>query len=977
MNLTEWNSRLQHHFEELRRQRLAAAGDQPIFVLEHGLGPLEVQDLTTEIRSHIAASPPDDGHGLPWIVYAAELGYRYSGDEYWQTFEEETPGWLARGDRYWIRRCFQRFHKQLGGAKPSGPWAEHFSIICWPITHAILPLDLQRQLARILYELRHSFSADLFESPTKLGEFIAARSWNATSRFQKLTEEPQLVGQIATALLLQGTSGTRGMIHPATLLRIIDNLDHERRARDWLRAAQKAAHERAHIRGLAFGRATTRPIEQRDEARAEVAVLGIEPRLVLRPAVLDGTQWDVLLEIPDLSSLLFRFPGTRETLTGSRCVVAGASGRPLARERCLHGSQQVPLERWPKPDEVLLKFERDDQQLDFLLRTECLLRPGPNWLFRIASDGLAYELRSLRVRAGERYILVTTDGTISPGTHVHSVRLTCRGLSGVLIELPDAIENDLEDRLRRLGLTPAKSIEVWPAGLATVNWDGEGHGEWLASERACLGIRSDHQIASLVVAMNTAVEVPLELTSVNAGETIFVELPRLPVGLHKVRVSTRDQAGAIEPFGDLDVVMRVREARPWSPATSPHGPLLVQVDPPNPTLEQLWEDRVEISIVGPAGRQVRCRASLTGIASDASLATIPVPPLSLPIDRDEWARHFEKHFRTKSQIQGAYDEARACTLDFTAEELGGFSLRCQREFTPVRWALRRTGSQYALRLIDDSGDGEAPTLERYSYESPIASEPLELAHTHTFPATGGLYVAHRLDATAAIIVPPAVRTLADLGCSPVVHQTHRSTQSVLRLADGFRLWARARMPGDVLSTMRQKAVLHAIVTEIFRLIGGGAWARAEGSVVGTNRTLSELTRLVSQQREDAPLLRALEVDWSEFIADDSKRRVQHLSALAQKYRLVTTGPPRLGPGTTPSARPDGTDDARSLSELALTLASDPASLDLRDDHLPIRIRRLMDVPVLARAARLAVIVVDRAHESRTAPGEAYAGWSWP
>ena len=28
-------------------------------------------------------------------------------DEYWQTFESETPGWLRHGDRYWIRDCFR------------------------------------------------------------------------------------------------------------------------------------------------------------------------------------------------------------------------------------------------------------------------------------------------------------------------------------------------------------------------------------------------------------------------------------------------------------------------------------------------------------------------------------------------------------------------------------------------------------------------------------------------------------------------------------------------------------------------------------------------------------------------------------------------------------------------------------------------------------------------------------------------------
>jgi hypothetical protein len=951
-------------------------GDKPIFVLEHGLGSRELLDLTTEIHSQIVAAPPDDGHGLPWIVYAAELGYRYSGDEYWQTFEEETPGWLAHGDRYWIRRCFQRFHKQLGGAKPSGPWAEHFSIICWPITHAVLPIDLQRQLARILYELRHSFSADLFASPTKLGEFIAARSWNATSRFQKLAEEPQLVGQIATALLLQGESGTRGLLHPATLARISQDLDRERRARDWLRAAQKSAHERAHIRGLAFGRAATRPVARRDEARAEVAALGIEPRLVLRPSVPGGTQWGVSLEIPDLSSLLFRFPGTRETLTSSRCVVAGAAGRPLARARCLHGSQQVPLDRWPRPDEVLLKFERDDQQLDFLLRTECLLRPGPNWLFRIASDGLAYELRSLRVRAGERYLLVTTAAPISPGTNVHSVDIACTGASGVLIEVPNAIDSDLEDRLRRIGLSPAKSIEVWPAGLAAVTWDGEGHGEWLADERACLGIRSDHEITSLVVSMSDGLDLPLELTSINAGQTVFVELPQLPVGLHRVRVHTRDQSGTIEPLGDLDVMMRIREARPWAPAASPHGPLLVQVDPPNPTLEQLWEGHVDISITGPPGRHVRCRTSLFEADDRASLASIQLPPLSLPLDSDEWERHFEQHFRKKSQSQNAYDEARSCTLDFTAEELGAFTLRCQRELTVVRWALRRSGGDFSVRLIDDSGDGHAPTVSRYSYETPIAQERLENRQSHAVPASGGLYVAHRPDATASVIVPPAVRTLADLRCVPVIQNSHRSTESVLRLADGFRLWAHARLPGDLISTMRQKTVLHAIVSEIFRLIGGDAWTRAESSVVGTTRALSDLTRYVSQRREDAAFLSALEADWDGFTKADSKDRVRRLTALAQRWRLVPGAPSRLSGGTTAVGGAAGGDDAASVIECALRLASDPASLDLQDANLRMTISRLLDAPSLARAARLLVIVVDRAQASRTAPGEAYAGWSW-
>lgn len=359
MDLGSWNRRLAEHFENLMKDR----EDIPIFALEHGLSQAEVLALSDTIRAQIRFSSPRREHPLVWTTYAVEIGYGYAGDEYWQTFEEKTPGWTEHGDRGWIRDAFLYFHKKYSGAAPTGAWARHFSIICWPITHAILPRDLQQQLAEILYQLRHAFSADLFESPLLLGQFIAARSWNTSARFQNLVQEPALVGQIATALLFQGKEGFKTLLHPMTLKRIGDDLDRERSARDWLRGARSVAEQRAKIRGLALGRPSTTPIHRRDEARAEVVRLGIEPRLVLRPV--EGSRWEVSLEIPDLSHLLLRFPQVRAVLTESRCTVAGAAGRPLARGRCLHGPQRVALSRWPKPDEVLLKFEGADQQLEY------------------------------------------------------------------------------------------------------------------------------------------------------------------------------------------------------------------------------------------------------------------------------------------------------------------------------------------------------------------------------------------------------------------------------------------------------------------------------------------------------------------------------------------------------------------------------------------------------------------------------------
>ena len=238
-DLSYWQQRLAEHFLDLATSRSRVEGGTPIFALEHGLEAREVQAVANSVRGHISSAAPSMDHALAWIVYAAEIGYGYSGDEYWQTFEKQTPGWVVHGDRYWIRDRYRVFATKYCGARPSGAWAEHFSIICWPITHAILPRDLQRQLARVLYELRHFFSGELLESPTKLGELIADQSWKATSRFQNFAQETQLVGLVASALLRQGELGRDNLIHPAALHRIGTDLDRESRSREWLRGSSQ------------------------------------------------------------------------------------------------------------------------------------------------------------------------------------------------------------------------------------------------------------------------------------------------------------------------------------------------------------------------------------------------------------------------------------------------------------------------------------------------------------------------------------------------------------------------------------------------------------------------------------------------------------------------------------------------------------------------------------------------------------------
>src|SRR6266436_6034064 len=193
MGLGAIHRRLHSHFDALRALRNASGQGAPIFALEHGLTASELKLLEEKVRSAVQHGVLPRTYWLPFLVYASEIGYEYCGDEYWQTFEARTPGWAEYGDRHYIRRTFCDFQRSLGGAEPTGAWARHFSIICWPITHAVLPTDLQRQLAKLLFEYRQGFTADLLANPIALGNRLAARAWHYSSRFQIFAQNTGLL----------------------------------------------------------------------------------------------------------------------------------------------------------------------------------------------------------------------------------------------------------------------------------------------------------------------------------------------------------------------------------------------------------------------------------------------------------------------------------------------------------------------------------------------------------------------------------------------------------------------------------------------------------------------------------------------------------------------------------------------------------------------------------------------------------------
>ncbi|MCC7134186.1 MAG: hypothetical protein IT352_16125 [Gemmatimonadales bacterium] len=464
-----------------------------------------------------------------------------------------------------------------------------------------------------------------------------------------------------------------------------------------------------------------------------------------------------------------------------------------------------------------------------------------------------------------------------------------------------------------------------------------------------------------------------------AGLPVFIGLPVLGAGVYHLRVRGESEPDGSEVEGELEMV--IRTPRPWTPGWSGQGIVEVELDPPTPTLEDVWEGHVAIEVRGPAGRPVGCRIKLFERSGDAPIFDRRLPQLQMPVSPAQWQAHFRRHCREAggaADAENAYDRARLGHIEFIAQEFGSFNVTCERDFTPLRWGVRRRGHGQDVVLLDDSGAIASASCCRFAFESPdlpeavqpsAPSEPLEV------PLAGGMYVARQGSLVAAVIVPPIVRDIAALGCAPTFVDRTRSLANATRLLELIELWSRARLAGNIMSEVRQRAVLRALTHQLFFVIGGEVWERAEGLFAQGPGGVQELKLAVSAKRQEVGLAAALTLECAALALAPIERRVQRLSSLVKSFVPRESSEVKV-----PSDEEDRHLDRSTdwLSEFALRLASDPGGVrSWAGAAATSGLERLWEKPMLARAARFFVLVVERhLRELAVDAPDLYAGWGW-
>jgi len=953
MPLEEWQERLERHFTQLAAAR--SKSGFPLFALEHGLTEDEFEEISKLLHSRLAAGLRLGPHWLVWVVYATELGYDYDGDEYWRSFEERTPQWRERGNRNLIRIWFSKFQATYHGVKPSGPWADWFSIIAWPITHAILPKYLQWQFAKTLYDLRFRLARLEALSPGAVGQLLAANAWEASSRFREFLQQAELTGRIVLALLSDRKVEGESPIYPLTLQRLVSDLEQAQSAREWLKETKRFVADR--LKGASRspgGTLTGRDVQSPDGKNDVGAPPGIRPTLMLRRS---GTStWSVVIDIPSFAGVARLHPELRAFLSSTRCKVLGAGDTWLPTGWLLSSAQRRVLKSWPGAGSPLVEFERPNGILDPLIDAETRLSEGPIWLCRIGVDGLAREIIGRIVRPGRKYIVLSVAALPSEHPLLAACGLDCDGISAGVLSTPDTLSSDNINWLQQLGLQVARTVRIWPAGLSGRGWDGEGHSEWLTTETPCFGIVHDHPLDAYSLRLNHGTETLIEASRV--GSPVFVKIPPLPAGKHTLSVKARrgDHASAMpsSPAAEGVVTLEVREPEPWIPGTTSHAGLTISLDPHDPTLDTFWEGNVGVSILGPEGHHVTCAISLA-TASGTELLSEQIGTFDLPVTAAEWLKKFSQ-FVKEERRAWTYLEAGSGRFLIRGDELGEYALRLERDVKPVRWVCRSIHRITSVRLIDDTGRDDAATCRFFSFSRP--AEPISRADDFLpefqMDPPGGLFEARHGEFLDTIIVSTLQieRGFQGLVVEPDLHDLDNGNIQVRHVLDLLRLWCEARLVGP-LAGIRRNCVIGRLVNLLFSRLCGRKWAEAEAAYLSDPQSMSALQQL--------------------------ERSVGGLQGFPA---ILLRGHDRMEAGTGPGtawyaevAAEYKISSEKELCAFALKLASQPhQSLLLPEAKFDELLRKISQKPALLRGARLLALLA--ASQNYAFDGGPFPRWNW-
>lgn len=244
-SLKEEHREIGDHIAELSVDR----GEFPVFMIEHGRSAEQLSNLRNLLRRQLEldpglSSPQWNWCYLPLLAATAEVGYRYrgTGTDFWPVVEQDLHVNAGNGFRSGLVRLFETAHREHAIARPGeSPWELHFPLIAWPIANALVPLELQPQLARALQQsLRAGFSG---KDPDALYRYLVqVAAGQAGRRFENWLHQADTATEVTRRLLYPESEG---WLSGEILTRIDHDLRKDAAASIAIREARRITERRA------------------------------------------------------------------------------------------------------------------------------------------------------------------------------------------------------------------------------------------------------------------------------------------------------------------------------------------------------------------------------------------------------------------------------------------------------------------------------------------------------------------------------------------------------------------------------------------------------------------------------------------------------------------------------------------------------------------------------------------------------------
>ncbi|MGF6711618.1 hypothetical protein QFZ41_002582 [Luteibacter sp. W1I16] len=827
-------SRIEHeldaHFKALKleKQRVGA----PVFALEHPYDEGWTRQLSKLLEEHLRERGfLSEDFWLCTVVSAAEHGYDFAGLEFWDSFVPSSSWWQYQGNRELLREWFKRFATKYRGAKPSGSWAERFRLISWPITHALLPKDLQLQLAETLHYGRGDLAAGAELQDEDLGRLIRAHAHFPTPRYRHFLQNEALVGQIVHTLLRDHGDQPSAIFAP-TLQRISGDIASRAQEREWIRAArEKYAGPVARIGGrLARIWSCANDADQGEQRRGDDHdEIRAAPYRMLRTTFqlrrsLSGTV-QVFLLPPSFVGLCAQRPEFKQALA-ERDIICNVTDRAKPATSlmsdCPSGWQ---LTAWPVTDAAHVVLSPTLPEALELYAGPMMSAPGPIWLFESFVGGRADQCNDLVVRPGGQYYLIARASSVVESFGA-PLTLECANVAAVELTLPNIVPNELISALKSVGISVRRSLTVRAAGLFPRNAASGIGGEWLTTESVAFVLDRDHEIDSIDVTLDGQ----LSQMPVSTSERhLLIALGRLPEGRHDLVIQSIQHNPTSAHAGphrtSVAFSFLVRRPTVWIPDRLADDGMIALVDPAAPTIDDFLTGKLSLQAQGAAGH-VKVVATLL---KDDGQPVLERELLSrpLPLSVTRWNQCLQDFLDECDDEE--FLAARSGSLSIKTRDMGSQAIRLRADPKPIRWVVARLKQKGFARLVNDGVDSEDIAIDYYAFVTParrvavVASSAIE-----------GLAVAEMsglLVARGGGCEQSVVTSLSRIsgGLNALALPPIDSELPINELIECCGRWARAR-PVNATARLRQSRVVHAFSISLLEILCGKPWIKSEDSI---------------------------------------------------------------------------------------------------------------------------------------------------